>query len=311
MWQVNPTADSSQKQRQSQKQRTRVSAPPFIFRLTLDLQRMREKPGGVPRTPSGKIQPRHCRRLLLERSLPLVSEWRCETASHGGSLDQGSNGHANPRRGCRGTRKARAVTAPPPASTENGFLSVEAIRDWLIAHLAAAARVRGCRNRRPPAVARYGLTSRDALEIAAELEQRMKRRLSPSLVYDYPSIDSLSRNIWPRTARFWPSRRAVAVAVLLYDGANRDCGTRLPPARRLNSRRLLATPGGRPRRDFRCSAEPLGSPGHGQVGTVRERNRFATDRARWAGGCRTSTNSIPILYSSRAKPRASTRSSGC
>ena len=69
------------------------------------------------------------------------------------------------------------------------------IRDWLVAHLAHRLQCEAAEIDVRQPFARYGLTSRDALEIAAELEQRMKRPLSPSLVYDYPSIDSLSQHL--------------------------------------------------------------------------------------------------------------------
>ena len=84
---------------------------------------------------------------------------------------------------------------PRSASNGNGSLSVEAIRDWLVTHLAHRLQREAAEIDIRQPFARYGLTSRDALEIAAELEQRIERRLSPSLIYDYPSIDSLSQHL--------------------------------------------------------------------------------------------------------------------
>ena len=41
-------------------------------------------------------------------------------------------------------------------------------------------------------LAHFGLTSRDAVEIAAELEQFYGRQLSPALLYEHPTIDRLA-----------------------------------------------------------------------------------------------------------------------
>src|SRR5690348_6188098 len=39
----------------------------------------------------------------------------------------------------------------------------------------------------------YGISSRDAVTISGELEELLGRRLLPTLAYEHPSIDALSR----------------------------------------------------------------------------------------------------------------------
>ena len=39
---------------------------------------------------------------------------------------------------------------------------------------------------------RYGMDSVVAVELTGELEQRMGKKLEPTLLYDYPTIDALS-----------------------------------------------------------------------------------------------------------------------
>ena len=38
----------------------------------------------------------------------------------------------------------------------------------------------------------YGLSSRDAVMLSGDLEEWLERRLSPTLVYEYPTINSLA-----------------------------------------------------------------------------------------------------------------------
>ena len=43
--------------------------------------------------------------------------------------------------------------------------------------------------------AAFGLVSREVVELTAELEDWLGRRLSPSLLYDYPSIEDLTQHL--------------------------------------------------------------------------------------------------------------------
>jgi len=41
----------------------------------------------------------------------------------------------------------------------------------------------------------FGVTSKDAILISGELEEWLGRRLSPALLYDYPSIEAVVRRL--------------------------------------------------------------------------------------------------------------------
>ena len=56
--------------------------------------------------------------------------------------------------------------------------------------------------------AAFGLTSRDAVEISGQLENLLRRQLSAALVYEYPTIESLSRALGQR-----PSSESARAAV--------------------------------------------------------------------------------------------------
>jgi acyl carrier protein len=69
------------------------------------------------------------------------------------------------------------------------------IRAWLVEEIAALVRV-------PPneidvhePFVRYGVGSAQALELAAKLEDWIGFSLSPTLIWDYPSIDHLARHL--------------------------------------------------------------------------------------------------------------------
>ncbi len=112
------------------------------------------RPGGVSKTSSGKVQRSDCRARFLAGTLDAISPAR-----------------------------PAAVHAAPTRSS---------IREWLRARFAAVARIDpGTIDDHQP-LAQYGMTSIEAVSAVAELEDWLKRELSPTLLYQYPTIDALS-----------------------------------------------------------------------------------------------------------------------
>jgi acyl transferase domain-containing protein/acyl-CoA synthetase (AMP-forming)/AMP-acid ligase II/acyl carrier protein len=124
------------------------------------------RPGTLPKTSSGKIMRRACRQRFLDGTLERVGEWR--------------------RPDSAGVPLAVADPAPRLA------LEVAVIETWLAVRVAQ--RLDLPRERIDPRepFSRYGLDSVAAIELSGALEHWMGRRLSPTLVYDYPSIRALS-----------------------------------------------------------------------------------------------------------------------
>jgi acyl carrier protein len=89
----------------------------------------------------------------------------------------------------RGFRRNRAATQIGAPASE------EALRGWLIAHLAARVRIA------PEAVdttrtfEEYGLDSRVAVQVSGALERLLEHRLSPALLYEHQTIDALSAHL--------------------------------------------------------------------------------------------------------------------
>lgn len=141
------------------------------------------KPGSVPKTPSGKVQRRLCREMLSGGELKVVATWSRGEASVPAIVK-------TPPQQVSPAGNAPGPDAPvAKPSPESG---VGKIREWLRNRLAERLQCEPSHIdiRQPLAI--YGLTSRDAVEMSAELERRFERTLLPTLLYDYPTIDRLA-----------------------------------------------------------------------------------------------------------------------
>jgi acyl carrier protein len=69
------------------------------------------------------------------------------------------------------------------------------IQTWLISHLAEALEIdpEGIDVKAP--FDRYGLDSSVAVSLVGELEEWLECELSPTLPYDYPTVESLARHL--------------------------------------------------------------------------------------------------------------------
>ncbi|MBZ5859380.1 type I polyketide synthase [Flavihumibacter profundi] len=72
-------------------------------------------------------------------------------------------------------------------------MNTREIQDWLITHVAELLHIAPDTIDIHDPFANYGLSSRDAVTLSGDLEELLGRRLSPTLAYEYPSIEMLSR----------------------------------------------------------------------------------------------------------------------
>ncbi|MBK7992414.1 MAG: acyltransferase domain-containing protein [Blastocatellia bacterium] len=78
---------------------------------------------------------------------------------------------------------------------DSHFITSQEIQQWLIERLSILLKTSQKEiNIREPFL-NYGLGSREALSLSGELEQWLKRKLSPTLLWDYPTIENLSYNL--------------------------------------------------------------------------------------------------------------------
>jgi acyl transferase domain-containing protein/acyl-CoA synthetase (AMP-forming)/AMP-acid ligase II/acyl carrier protein/alpha/beta superfamily hydrolase len=132
------------------------------------------KTGSIPKTSSGKIQRHACKAGFLEGNLDVVGEWR--------NSDQLS------------------VTSYPLADQQKTTSAVhhsankqqQAIQGWLIENIARRLGILPQEIDVREPFASYGLDSVQAVRLTAELEDWLGRKLSPTLAYDYPTIEALA-----------------------------------------------------------------------------------------------------------------------
>lgn len=76
-----------------------------------------------------------------------------------------------------------------------GPVTADALRAWLIEHLAARVRIAPEEVDTGRTFEEYGLDSRVAVQVSGSLEKVLERRLSPALLYEHQTIDDLSAHL--------------------------------------------------------------------------------------------------------------------
>jgi acyl transferase domain-containing protein/acyl-CoA synthetase (AMP-forming)/AMP-acid ligase II/acyl carrier protein/NAD(P)-dependent dehydrogenase (short-subunit alcohol dehydrogenase family) len=127
------------------------------------------KIGGVTKTSSGKIRRGESRKRFLERALPIVGEWQLN-----GELIQDDPG-------------------TPGSSPEHGVAPgrVE-IQNWLIKKLSEHTKIPDSLIDIHAPFERLGADSLLAAQLSQELSAWLNRKLSPTLLYDFPCINALA-----------------------------------------------------------------------------------------------------------------------
>jgi acyl transferase domain-containing protein/acyl-CoA synthetase (AMP-forming)/AMP-acid ligase II/acyl carrier protein/NAD(P)-dependent dehydrogenase (short-subunit alcohol dehydrogenase family) len=120
----------------------------------------------IPKTSSGKIQRRACREGLLNRTLDILSEWKQSSASEVLNIQESSD------------RKIEA--------------KFDDIKQFLITRLSQLMQISSTSIDPNESFASYGMDSLKAVQISGDLEEFLHTELSATLVYDYPSVNSLA-----------------------------------------------------------------------------------------------------------------------
>ena len=146
--------------------------------------------GAIPKTTSGKIQRRACKRAFLDETLEPVTVWRAALPPEA----------------------APAAVEPHEADRERE------LRAWLIAALATASGepARAIDPARP--FSQYGLDSAAAVRLAGDLEIKLARSLPTTLLWDHPTIDALARYLSAPAAQTVASAPVAADAPIAIIG---------------------------------------------------------------------------------------------
>lgn len=132
--------------------------------------------GSIFKTSSGKIQRKACRQAFINGELKVVHQWAFGTYEHTPS------------------QPAPAIDQEQREESRIGR-SKQDVMHWLIAQVARRAALEPATIDIQVPFSLYGLGSLDAIGISGDLEQWLGYHVSPTLVYDYPSIETLASYI--------------------------------------------------------------------------------------------------------------------
>ncbi|MEO0376633.1 MAG: beta-ketoacyl synthase N-terminal-like domain-containing protein, partial [Cyanobacteria bacterium P01_A01_bin.17] len=156
------------------------------------------KPGSIPKTSSGKIQRQACKQGLLNNSLTVLSKWTEENHLQPNNLKP--NGQSG---------KVKSSFPSPHSQIQEAqaaHVTSETIETWLRNQIALKAGVPLAEIDPQVEFVSLGLNSATAISLSGELEAWLQRRLSPILLYDYPTIHQLAQYLANDTAITAPPR---------------------------------------------------------------------------------------------------------
>ena len=167
------------------------------------------KTGSIPKTSSGKIQRYACKQGFQDHTLDVVGDWlenpihkteliKLETDLNELKQQVETQGH----KPTVGTTQAcqKELLKPTNHQAATSAVSATTISSWLIEQLSHRLRVSPAEINIHDPFSSYGLDSATAVSLSGELEEWLERRLSPTLIYDYPSIDKLSQYLATATS---------------------------------------------------------------------------------------------------------------
>ncbi|NDJ18581.1 type I polyketide synthase [Myxacorys almedinensis] len=137
------------------------------------------KTGSLPKTSSGKVQRHACQQGFLDHSLQVIGDW--VEASLGTDFPQVQH-----------EIDALHQQVEETIQSSHSHQTVEAMQAWLIDQIAQRSHLPSNQVNIHEPFVQYGLDSVAAVSISGELEKRLGKRLSPTLVYDYPTIALLA-----------------------------------------------------------------------------------------------------------------------
>jgi phthiocerol/phenolphthiocerol synthesis type-I polyketide synthase C len=136
------------------------------------------KPLSIPKTSSGKIRRQECRARFLAGTLDVLAEFVLEQSVGRDDAAQSGNG--------RRTARAPSQTSPRMAG---------AIQNWLVAQLSERLQINAVDVNVKEPFASYGVDSLQVIQISGELETWLGRPLSPTLLYEYPTIEAIAQHL--------------------------------------------------------------------------------------------------------------------
>lgn len=132
------------------------------------------KPASLPRTTSGKVRRRTCRDRYQEGSLDVVSSWSSQYAT------------------CH--QEESNIQLPWGLGTKPAITNQE-ITAWLRNKVSERLGINEIEIDNQQPLVEYGLSSINAVSLSGELQEWLRIDISPTIVYDYPSISALAKHL--------------------------------------------------------------------------------------------------------------------
>ncbi|MEH1824138.1 MAG: AMP-binding protein [Nostoc sp.] len=161
------------------------------------------KTGSIPKTSSGKIQRYACRTGFLNNSLDVVSDWIANPRMKANFRDLQEEVEILEQQ--LQTHKSQSSlsgrnNANEQASCQKMFQKAQAIQDWLVSKITEYLKVNSHEidvhniDIRKP-LDNYGLDSVAVMDISYQLENWLGCRISPTLLYEHPTIEELAQHL--------------------------------------------------------------------------------------------------------------------
>ncbi|MEL6325722.1 MAG: AMP-binding protein, partial [Cyanobacteria bacterium J06626_23] len=157
------------------------------------------KTGSIPKTSSGKIQRLQCRIGYLDHQLTAVYSW--QLADHDEPADESATDVLKTATTIQSSDDRNEVTAGlvlqqadtlTPAAMSPALRSPAKLQSWLTAWLAQQLQIPLTEVEVTRPFAEYGLDSVAAVELTEALQTELQQPLSPTLAYEYPTIEAVA-----------------------------------------------------------------------------------------------------------------------
>jgi len=140
------------------------------------------KARSINKTSSGKIQRRATKTDYLESRLETVAEWNLSSSAETANM-------------LSAEAKPLPQDIAPAISTALKDEQTIALERWLVNQLSGILNLKPAEiDIRQPFIS-FGLDSAQAVGLAGDLEEYLGQSLPPTLIWDYPTIESLARNL--------------------------------------------------------------------------------------------------------------------
>lgn len=199
------------------------------------------KTGKLPKTSSGKVRRSACRDGFLAGSLDSVADWSINPqyknhfrhlTSEVESLWQKLQANNLPANSLE-SKNQQLLAQLPAVNDQAKSKNIEAIKTWLLTKIAEHIQISPIEIDIHQPLAQYGLNSLTAVRISGQLQEWLGREFSPTLLYDYPTLESLTQHIADKTSAskgFTPQKIQIESKEGIEEIAIVGMGCRFPKA---------------------------------------------------------------------------------